>query len=296
MTQSKPSPRFHGLVMKGLTIRDADAAQNLILQAGWNQVREDWEFMIANGKAYGLFDASKLVATALVLPHGDTFAWISMVLVDNDWRRKGLATGLLGHCVGVTSDMGLVPVLDATEAGRPIYQPLGFEDIYTLSRFQGPDTSIVADEVDVDENWTLHTLTKLQLDELAAWDAKRFGASRDMLLRALWRRSHEFAQIAIASNGSMAGYVLGRNGRLATQIGPIVATDEKIALSLLKRAAAHDDGPRIIDIPDRHRKLHNWLEQAGFKRQRGFTRMALERSEPFDRPGEIFAIAGPELG
>lgn len=289
-------PRFHGLILKNLTPRDVDAAQVLILQAGWNQVREDWEFMITSGEAIGLFADGKLVATAVTLPYGSTFAWISMVLIDDAWRRKGLATGLLRHCIDVICDRGMVPVLDATEAGRLVYQPLGFEDVYSLSRLQSVEAGVVPGAAQFGEGWTPRAMTKANLDELAAWDGKRFGENRGPLLRAMWHRSRNFAQIAIASNGAIGGYILGRNGRAATHIGPLIAKDEKIAISLIKNALAQIDGPRIIDIPDHQFKLRDWLERAGFNRQRGFIRMALGRSRPFDNRNETFAIAGPELG
>lgn len=296
MTSPDPHFDFHRLDLKNLSAGDIDAAQELVVEVGWNQVKEDWSFMIANGYAIGLFDGKQLIATALALPHGTDFAWISMVLVAKTWRRKGLATALLRHCVTKISQKGQVPVLDATEAGRPVYQPLGFEDIYALSRLRA--SQILSNDLGVDEtgNSVVQPISEFQLDGLAAWDAKRFGAMRAALLRSLWKRSKNFARIAHYNDGSMAGYLLGRNGRNATQIGPVIATDENVAITLVANALAHLNGSLIIDVADDKQALLRFLINAGFQRERGFMRMARGRARPFDQAENTFAIAGPELG
>ena len=46
-----------------------------------------------------------------------------------------------------------------------------------------------------------------------------------------------------------SGFVLGREGRVATSLGPVVADSEAIALALIARAAASAPGPFIIDVP-----------------------------------------------
>src|SRR5258705_1263256 len=61
-----------------------------------------------------------------------------MVLVAADHRRKGLATRLLRRCIDDVLAAGLVPVLDATPAGRTVYQPLGFQDAWGFQRLAAP--------------------------------------------------------------------------------------------------------------------------------------------------------------
>ena len=48
------------------------------------------------------------------------------MLVLPEYRRGGLGTQLLKRCVEALDREGRVPVLDATPAGRPIYQAMGF--------------------------------------------------------------------------------------------------------------------------------------------------------------------------
>jgi hypothetical protein len=57
-----------------------------------------------------------------------------MVLVTAAERRQGLASWLLRCCVDNLLARELVPVLDATPAGRPVYI-VGFQDHWTLQLF-----------------------------------------------------------------------------------------------------------------------------------------------------------------
>ncbi len=50
--------------------------------------------------------------------------------------------------------------------------------------------------------------------------------------------------------GRSSGFVLGREGRMATSLGPVVADSEAIALALIAKAAASAPGPFIVDVPD----------------------------------------------
>ncbi|MFV2035357.1 MAG: hypothetical protein ACC631_09670, partial [Halocynthiibacter sp.] len=47
-------------------------------EAGWNQTAEDWRMMLSAGRGIG-FEApdGTLTASAVTLPYGETFGWIS---------------------------------------------------------------------------------------------------------------------------------------------------------------------------------------------------------------------------
>ncbi len=93
---------------------DADA---LVREAGWNQIEADWRIFLELGTVYAVRDKGRVIATAAVLPYGGRFAWISMVLIAGYYRRQGLGTRLVQHCVRDLTGKGLVPVLDATRPG-----------------------------------------------------------------------------------------------------------------------------------------------------------------------------------
>jgi hypothetical protein len=132
---------------------------------------------------------------------------------------------------------------------------------------------------------------------LLALDLQAFGASRERLLRNLALRLPAAALI-VEREGRFTGFVLGRDGREANQIGPLVARDEETALVLLNAALAGVRPPVYVDIADHAPALQAWAQARGFAFQRPFTRMVHgEAAGP--APGDeslVFCPAGPELG
>ena len=91
-----------------LTPAHAETGLALSTRIGWNQALPDWAYMLAAGDGVGLLTSNgTLVASAMSLPYG-RFAWICMVLVDPDYRRRGLATKLMDVVVSRQEAAGLV--------------------------------------------------------------------------------------------------------------------------------------------------------------------------------------------
>ena len=291
-----------GLELRPLSPEHAAEALKLSQEAGWNQTGDDWRLMIALGEAVGMWAAGgRLAATALALPFGGPFAWISMVIVTGDYRHRGIATRLLRHCADVLRGKGLTPGLDATEAGRDVYLPLGFQDIYGLTRLwsRSPRKSLESrqpmEPPPVPEGIEIRKVRGGDLDALCDFDRPVFGADRSAILRHLCERRPQGAFIALRKRRP-AGFVLARDGREAIYAGPLVAESSETAMALAHRSLAGLAEPVYMDVADRHRALIAWLAGLGFAPQRRYTRMILGRSLPFDDPERVFAIAGPELG
>jgi GNAT superfamily N-acetyltransferase len=109
-----------------LGVGDAQAGLVLSTEAGWNQNEADWRLFLSKGVVFGKRDGARLVSTAALLPYSGSNAWISMVLVTPDFRRRGIATRLVDACLAVAKQRGLTTWLDATPAGATVYGPLGF--------------------------------------------------------------------------------------------------------------------------------------------------------------------------
>src|SRR5437016_1455238 len=117
-----------------LGVDDAQAGLVLSTEAGWNQNEADWRFFLDKGIVFGVRDGNRLVATAALLPYSAGNAWISMVLVTADFRRRGIATRLVDTCLNTATKLGLTSWLDATPAGASVYGPLGFTPSLQLRR------------------------------------------------------------------------------------------------------------------------------------------------------------------
>jgi GNAT superfamily N-acetyltransferase len=223
----------------------------------------------------------RLVATAATLPYA-RFGYIAMVLVTPAFRHRRIATRLLRDSMATLEAQHHTPMLDATPAGRAVYRPLGFRDVFTLQRWQGkgregpPSRPRQATAADVP------MLTEL--------DAKAFGAARPFLMASF------LARLGTRAFVSDDGFIIRRSGFRADQIGPLVARDEASAANLLASALDAASGPVFIDLLDGRESLARMLSGRGFEVQRPFTRMALGTSTPFGDPALLFAAAGPEFG
>ncbi|HMM84003.1 GNAT family N-acetyltransferase [Azohydromonas sp.] len=285
-----------------LTPADVGDAMRLSMAAQWNQNEADWRTMLELGEGWGIRLAvdgrTTLAASTVVLPYDGGFAWISMVLVLPAVRRLGLATRLLQHALGVLRLRGLRPVLDATPAGRAVYLQQGFHDTWGFTRYRRE--AVDAGTAPAAAAPTTRALRDTDWPAVAALDAPAFGANRLPLLRRLAARWPAAARV-VEQEGRLRGFVLGRDGREAGQIGPLLADDESTARRLLADALDATAAPVYVDLCDEHAALRPWLRSLGFVAERPFTRMvhAVAGAPPPQAPGRpapIVLVAGPELG
>ena len=277
----------------------ASEGVGLSAEAGWNQTEDDWRVFLAHGSVFSRREEGFAVASAAALPYAE-FGFVSMVLTTRLYRGRGLAGRLVTDAVAMLNGAGLDPVLDATPAGRAVYQRQGFFDMDTIERWARPSPPPLAGggrgegarHSDHGSPGTAppNPLPPGEGEFVASLDAVAFGARRDFLLRDFLTRLRTVSVI------DPTGFCLARTGRLATQIGPLVAADELAAIALLGDLNARIAEPAIIDVPTRWHQLAAWLAAHGFARQRPFTRMAQGRLEPFGDPARLFATAGPEFG
>ncbi|MEO8559479.1 MAG: GNAT family N-acetyltransferase [Rhodospirillales bacterium] len=269
---------------------DAARALPLSVEAGWNQTVDDWRFLLEHGTTFGVAKHDRLVATALASPLGSALNWISMVLVTRDWRGHGLGTRLLKRCIEQASPSAAG--LDATELGRPIYLPLGFRDLYRISRYRLERSPAPAAPPAGIE---LRPIQPADMQAIAAWDSERSGMQRAPILNHLQARMPHLAWAAWRGD-QLVGYCLGRDGRLATQIGPVVADDATVAIALTACAMTSASAPFFVDAVDGQSEYCRWLEHNGAVAPRFFIRMVLGDAPGLDKAASIYAIGGPELG
>jgi GNAT superfamily N-acetyltransferase len=267
-----------------LAEHDLPACLALSKASHWNQNEADWRLMLEFGRGWGISVGGALAASTLTLPYGGDFAWVSMVLVLPEHRRKGFASRLLRTAIGDMAARGLTPVLDATPAGRTVYAREGFSDRWGFTRFflKARKTSRARGEA--------RPVRESDWKAILELDREAFGASREQVLRALHRR---LPQAAWMIEGK--GFVFGRDGREASQIGPLIAVDAGSARTLLSHALAAVEPPLYVDAAD-HAELATFVGGLGFALQRPFTRMVHGSRAAPGRKELSFVVAGPELG
>lgn len=276
--------------LRTMTTADIPAGMRLKNLAGWNQTPADW-LCFLESSPQGCFVAevaSMVVGTAATIVYEGRFAWIGMVLVDTEFRGRGIGTRLLEKAIEHLDGVGIGTMkLDATPAGRPIYQKLGFRDEYEIERWllkrtipqatDAPGPHPVPDPV-------------LQLDH------EIFGADRGHLLRSLAAENPDFALVT-ERKGEITGYAFGRRGTLADHLGPWMARDEENATELLGEFLRRSRREKIfVDALKDRRFVSELLAARGFSVSRPLTRMVRGPNLYPGRPDLLCAILGPEFG
>jgi GNAT superfamily N-acetyltransferase len=266
-----------------LGLDDAQAGLELSTEAHWNQNEADWRFFLSKGTVFGVRDTDgRLIATAALLPYTSGNAWISMVLVTANWRRRGLATRLLNACLDAAASQGLTSWLDATPEGAAVYGPLGFAPTLQLLRLrlERPASLQLA---------APQPLSPSDLYDLIEDDQSIMGFDRSALLLELGRRPG--SRLAANSN-AMA---LVRDGRKNRHIGPVLASGASAASALVQEIFESEAGPWLIDAVGTHDHFVNDLTRMCWTVERSFQRMRFGPA-PTAAGALPFAVAGPEYG
>ena len=131
-----------------------------------------------------------------------------------------------------------------------------------------------------------------EAQRLLQWDAEALGFARAEVLGALARRAGS------ACHANAGAVALVRAGRVAHQLGPLLAQDGAAAARLLEAVSASVAAPLVADVPDERPAMDEALRRLGFKEERRFARMALlapGQRAPTGRQAWMHAIAGPEF-
>lgn len=282
------SPNAEECEIRLLTGGDVVEAMRLKAAAGWNQTEGDW-LRLLRLCPRGCFAATRgarLVGTTTTTVYGRELAWVGMVLVDPEFRRRGIATALVREALRSLEAAGVAAVkLDATAEGAPVYEALGFEAELRVERWVGaavggPSPAGAAGSAPAPSR-------------LFGLDRRAFGADRSELLKALWAESC----VKPAADGRTGGYALARRGALADYVGPVVAEDVETAAALLDDVLSRLGAGRVcVDLNTTFAGGARVLEARGFARQRELIRMRRGVESGAGTSGLVFAIAGPEVG
>ena len=261
---------------------DALAGLELSAEAHWNQNEADWRFFLNQGTVFGVRDGDgRLIATAALLPYTSGNAWISMVLVTANWRRRGLATKLIDACLAAAASQGLTTWLDATPAGATVYGPLGFAPTLELRRLRLENAMSTKAEAPP-------SLVPCGIERFTAQDRLAMGFDRGTLLMELSGRS---GSRLLSSNDALA---LVRDGRKARHIGPLFADRPDQALAMVNEIVWSETGPLLIDAVSEQDEFLKGLTNSGWRIERPFQRMRFGHAAQLAKLP--FAVAGPEYG
>jgi ribosomal protein S18 acetylase RimI-like enzyme len=279
--------------LRVMTMKDIPGGVRLNTLAGWNQTDADWSrFLFASPRGcFVMEDGAKVVGSIATFPFEDRFAWISMVLVDPEYRNRGIGSELLRRAIEHLDDAGIPTLkLDATPLGKPLYEKLGFVSEFEIARWN------LRRKVLENPGLSAEIAPAGQLTEVLAYDRKVFGADRSSLLGSLAERGPALT-LAVVRGTEVQGYAFGRRGLFADHLGPWMASDPhtaKIMLADFLRRSSRDTV--IVDALQSNQAAGESLRDCGFTIARPLTRMYRGPNAFPGKPELLCAILGPEFG
>ena len=292
---AKSMPQTGRIEIRLLGQSDIPAAMQLKELARWNQTETDWRrlLQLEPSGCFGAFRHGSLVGTTTTTTYDRELAWIGMVLVSPENRRRGIATQLIKTALEYLSGKVRTVKLDATPEGQTVYEGLGFEVESLIERYVG-----VASLHEVDSSNVVSD-TKLDFEisrEMVELDRFVFGADRSRLIKILINSACVAPVLQRAANGRLSGYGLARRGTSADYVGPVIVTEAETAAPLLDRLLGQLPDQQIyVDLNSSFKTGESVLKDRGFKKQRNLIRMSRGTKSTPTSPF-VFAIAGPEIG
>lgn len=237
---------------------DISAADSLRDAAGWNQTRADWERTILY-EPTGCFvaiAAEEVVGTVTTTTYGSELGWIGMMLVREDFRRRGIATALMTHAINYLNSRSIKCIkLDATPAGLPVYERLGFRAEWQFHRWAHPGNEIPENAAIEQPNG----------DSFYPGDRRAFGVDRSDWLR------HVAADSVVINR--VEGFGMLRPGRKADYLGPVSAATLSAAEQIIGQLLGGSAGSIFWDIPSPNEDALVMATALGFAPFRELTRM-----------------------
>jgi GNAT superfamily N-acetyltransferase len=263
---AEPPVAYRGRAVHEITAvtpASASAIADLLRRAGFGSTVGrllDFPFADEHGAVFGAGDPLRPAGTASCASFGAT-GWIGALGVEPSARRQGLGSALTQTCIDWLRGRGAQTVLlYATEAGRPIYERLGFVAQGTATAWRGQAPS----PADV----TLRPLRESDREALVALDRELTGERRDPVLdavrplRGLCRADGE---------ARLDGYAVASVWGAGVAI---LAREPASGMALLS-AACSASGPATVIVPDTNEPARAAMSRWTFTRYNTATRMHL---------------------
>lgn len=269
------------------TQADLDAAHALTVELKWPHRAEDWQFVANIGAGFVAERGSRVIGTVFWWKYGRQTSSLGMVIVSPAHQGYGIGRRLTEMAL---EELGpRATVLHATQAGRALYEKLGFAPVGTLDQHQGAAQQPPLVELPARER--LRPLGINDTPRLIELATRASGLDRASVLPPLLDSAEG---IGLARDDELIGFALFRRFGPGRAIGPVVAPrddDPVRAKALIGHWLASNPGKFIrIDTPGES-GLTQWLESLGLMRVDSVVKMTRNAGQ-MPPPDEAFAQYG----
>jgi len=224
---------------------EVDIAIEWAAAEGWNPGLDDAEcFYRADPEGFLIGSiGNKPVASISVVSYGESFAFLGLYIVCQEYRGKGL--GLRIWNAGLEKLEGRTIGLDGVVAQQDNYRKSGFNLAYRNIRFQGTGGEASAGHE------RILKLSEIPFDEIHSYDNTFFPEERQAFLKCWINRKNSTA-LGIINHNRLAGYGVIRSCRSGYKIGPLFADSADLAETLFcaLKSSVPEGSTVFLDIPE----------------------------------------------
>jgi len=282
---------------------DIPEAMDLKNALGWNQTIADWKrFLWLAGESCFKVAIDRHLAATCFLFIRDHIAWLAMLIVKEEYKRRGIGRALMGKSLEYCKDRGITLIkLDGTQEAYPLYRGFGFLDEGEVGMFKGRIGSLnnARPHAHHAPGLKLKQVDLKDLEGIVSIDTEAFGVSRAAMIEGLLLDYPESG--FVCGEKKISGYILFKPGHHSYQIGPLIASNRKEAEVLLE-AVIERIGLENRKVDICIFSLLNYpaavrlFERKGFACVRRLIRMYKGENMLRSRDEMLYALSGPEKG
>jgi ribosomal protein S18 acetylase RimI-like enzyme len=237
---------------------------------------------------FGAYQNSVLVGMVGSIIYS-TYAYVGLMAIHPDYQRQGVGSALMGYLLTWLAQQNVHLVfLDASKAGQPLYEKLGFvayDQVFVLQRRGGFSPYPLLPNVKL--------ISTRELNLLVESDAEAFGADRSRVLYSILRAYSGRAFMLQDNQRRISGYLFAQRNR----IGPWVMQGLDNAEALLLAALSLPfHGDVSVVVPGSNREAIDLLQRYEFQKVRVNQHMARGIGVPHEQNSKIFGKASLSLG
>jgi ribosomal protein S18 acetylase RimI-like enzyme len=240
------------MIIRPMTPADLSYAASLTQAEGWlSETIEEFDGFHARDPQGCLVAErdGRRVAIGVATGYGDT-GFLGQIVVAPEARGQGLGAAMVAALLERLRAAGVRGVwLDATTAGAPLYERLGFRKVQSSLRYAG--TLAGGDEGAMHG---VRPMTQADIDRVCALDRLWWGADRGWFLRRRLALHPDLCHVLdpkLDGPDGIAGYVLVRRRAGRVWVGPWCAAPhvERPEVLLHALARAGDGAPVPMPVP-----------------------------------------------
>jgi predicted N-acetyltransferase YhbS len=280
--------RAGSLTLRPMTGPDIGTATALSSEQAWPHREEDWALFLEAGEGIVAERAGRVLGTVMAWRYGEDFATVGMVIVASDVQGQGLGRKLMEAMLDRLA--GRTVVLNATAAGLPLYEKLGFVETGVIHQHQA-----IAPGVAMAERIPGCRVRTMDQSDNGLGDlySRASGMDRTALFERLAANAHT---VVLTRDHQTVGFAQGRRFGRGWLVGPVVAPDPGGAKALILHGLRTHAGTFCrLDVTG-DSGLSEWLEEIGLPRVDSVKTMVRGRSPNPDPGISVRAIAAQALG